>query len=144
MNDKIHLINKIELIYFLSKRFEPRSHLKNRLSLTVQVNVVLNRNVAVDSDWRFDNQCGSHLQSQSELYHVSWWYYNGALEREAPWVRKYGKLPIRENLVFTWPYIDRSTVRPHHRHTNAKFRLVCGAGFLARKRMAKSEVMRIK
>ena len=28
-----------------------------------------------DSDWRFDNLCGSHLQSQSELYHVSWWYY---------------------------------------------------------------------
>ena len=25
------------------------------------------------SDWRFDNLCGSHLQSQSELYHVSWW-----------------------------------------------------------------------
>ena len=26
------------------------------------------------SDWRFDNLCGGHLQSQSELYHVSWWY----------------------------------------------------------------------
>ena len=25
----------------------------------------------VDSDWRFDNLCGSHLQSQCELYHVS-------------------------------------------------------------------------
>jgi len=25
----------------------------------------------------------------------------------APWVRKYGKLPIRENLVITWPYTDR-------------------------------------
>ena len=36
---------------------------------------VLNRTVVVDSDWRFDNLCGSHLQSQSELYHVSWWYY---------------------------------------------------------------------
>ena len=24
----------------------------------------------VDSDWRFDNLCGSHLQGQSELYHV--------------------------------------------------------------------------
>ena len=38
-------------------------------------NVVLNRTVVVHSDWRFDNLCGSHLQSQSELYHVSWWYY---------------------------------------------------------------------
>ena len=56
------------------KRFEPRSHFKSGLSLIVWVNVVLNRTV-VDSDWHFDNLCGSHLQSQSELYHVSWWYY---------------------------------------------------------------------
>ena len=39
------------------------------------MNIVLNRTVVVDSDWRFDNLCGSHLQSQRELYHVSWWYY---------------------------------------------------------------------
>ena len=56
--------------------FEPRSHLKSRLSLIVRVNVVLNRTVVFDSDWRFDNLCGSHFQpGQSELYHVSWWYY---------------------------------------------------------------------
>ena len=48
---------------------------KSTLSLIVRVNVVLNRTAVVDSDWRFDNLCGSHLQSQSELYHVSWWYY---------------------------------------------------------------------
>ena len=42
------------------------------MRLIVRVNVVLNR---TDSDWRFDNLCSSHLQSQSELYHVSWWYY---------------------------------------------------------------------
>ena len=53
------------------ERFEPRSHFKSRLSLIVRMNVVLNRTV-VDSDCtRFDNLCGSHLQSQSELYHVS-------------------------------------------------------------------------
>ena len=62
-------------IFFFQERFEPRSHFKSRLSLIVRVNVVLNRTVVVDSDWRFDNLCGSHLQSQSELYHVSWWYY---------------------------------------------------------------------
>ena len=45
------------------------------MSLIVPVNVALNRTVVVDSDWCFDNLCGSHLQSQSELYHVSWWYY---------------------------------------------------------------------
>ena len=50
---------------------------KSRLSLIVRVNVVLNRTVVADSDWRFDNLCGSHLQSQSELYHVSWWYVDG-------------------------------------------------------------------
>ena len=31
-------------------RFEPRSHFKSRLSLIVQVNVVLNRAVVFDSD----------------------------------------------------------------------------------------------
>ena len=49
------------------------NYFKSRLSLIVRVNVVLNRTVVVDSDWRFDNLCGSHLQSQSELYHISWW-----------------------------------------------------------------------
>ena len=48
---------------------------KSRLRLTVRVNVVLNRTVVFDSYWHFDNLCGSHLQSQSELYHVGWWYY---------------------------------------------------------------------
>ena len=57
------------------ERFEHRSHFKSRLSLIVRVNVVLNRTVVLDSDWRFHNLCGSHLRSQSELYHVSGWYY---------------------------------------------------------------------
>ena len=39
--------------------------------MIVRVNIVLNRPVVVDSDRRFDNLCGGHLQSQSELYHVS-------------------------------------------------------------------------
>ena len=45
------------------------------MSLIVRVNVVLNRTVVVDSDYPFENLCSGHLQSQSELYHVSWWYY---------------------------------------------------------------------
>ena len=53
------------------ERFEPRGHFKSRLSLIVWVNIVLNRTVVVDSDGRFDNLCGSHLQGQIELYHVS-------------------------------------------------------------------------
>ena len=61
---------------FFCERSESRSNFNSRLSLIVRVNVVLNRTVVVvDSDWCFDNLCGSHLQSQSELYHVSWWYY---------------------------------------------------------------------
>ena len=43
------------------------------LNINARVNVVLNRTV-VDSFWRFNNLCGSHLQSQLELYRVSWWY----------------------------------------------------------------------
>ena len=49
------------------ERFEPRSHFISRLSMVVRVNVVLNRTVVVDSNWRFDNLCGSHLESQSVL-----------------------------------------------------------------------------
>ena len=43
--------------------------------MIVWVNVVLNRTVVDDSDWCFGNLYGSHLQSQRELNHVSWWYY---------------------------------------------------------------------
>ena len=58
-----------EPLYFICERFEPRSHFKSTLSLIVWVNVVLNRIVVVDSDWRFDNLCSSHLQNhlQSQL-----------------------------------------------------------------------------
>ena len=38
--------------------------MESRLSLIVRVNVVLTRTVAVDSDWRFDNLCGCHLQKE--------------------------------------------------------------------------------
>ena len=64
----------VPLLYDICERFEPRSNFKSRLSLIVRVNVVRNRTVVVDSDWHLDNLCGSYLQSQSELYHVSWWY----------------------------------------------------------------------
>ena len=38
-------------------------------SMIVRVNVVLKGTLVVDSFGRFDNLCGSHLQSRSELYH---------------------------------------------------------------------------
>ena len=59
------------------ERFEPRSHSIStcRLSMIVWVKVILNRTVTADSDWRFDNLCGGHFQSQSELHQISWWYW---------------------------------------------------------------------
>ena len=42
-----------------------------RLSMIVQVNVnVVPNRTDVDSDLCLNNLCGSHCQSQSELYHV--------------------------------------------------------------------------
>ena len=66
---------KCNLVYPLGALLRDSTYMKSRLSLIVRVNVVLNKTVIVDRDWRFDNLCGSHLQSQSEVYHVSWWYY---------------------------------------------------------------------
>ena len=87
----------------MCERFEPRSHFKSRLCLIVRVNVVLNRAVVVDSDWRFDNLCGTHLQSQSELYHVSWGYYTlvvdliGQLRRDV-----IGRLSVNPWCYWLW------------------------------------------
>ena len=39
--------------------------------MIIRVNIILNKNVVVVIDSRFDNLCGSHLQSESESYHVS-------------------------------------------------------------------------
>ena len=39
----------------------------------------------LDSDWRFYSLCGSHLQSQSKLYHVSWWYYHCLINSAFVW-----------------------------------------------------------
>ena len=68
-NDYIRSYSTV-LPYF-STRILDKQKGTSRLSMIVRVNIVLNRTV-VDSDWGFDNLCGSHLQSQSELYHISW------------------------------------------------------------------------
>ena len=39
----------------------------SKLNFTARGNVALN-STEVDIDWRYDNMCGSHLQSQSKLY----------------------------------------------------------------------------
>ena len=68
--------------FYFCERFEPRSQFISRLGwvwssrwTTSWIGLrALDRTVIVDRDSRFDNLCGSHLQSQTELYHVSWWY----------------------------------------------------------------------
>ena len=37
----------------------------SRWNMIIRVSIILNRTVVVDSDWRFNNLCGSHLQIQS-------------------------------------------------------------------------------
>ena len=70
------------------------AHFKSRLSLIVRVNVVPSRTVVVDSDWRFLNPCGSHLQEskwvasrqliQLTWYHQLTWYNSPWLWRWLP------------------------------------------------------------
>ena len=78
-------------------------YFKSRLSLIVRVNVVLNRTVVVGNVWSFDNLCGGHLQSPSELYHVSWWYYTlvidliGQLRRDV-----FGRLLVKPWCYWLW------------------------------------------
>ena len=47
-------------------RFEPRSHFISWVSMIIwwTYTVVQYRTTVVDSDWHFNNPCGSHLQSQ--------------------------------------------------------------------------------
>ena len=81
--------------------------IKSRLSLIVRVKVVLNRTVVVDSDSHFDNLCGSHLQSQSELYHVSWWHYTLVIDLIGQWHREViGRLSVKP-----WCYWLRIVIR---------------------------------
>ena len=67
------------------------------------MNTVLNRTVVVDSDWRFDNLCGSHLPSQSELYHVSWWYYTLVIDLIGQLLHDViGRLSVKPRCYWLW------------------------------------------
>ena len=75
----------------------------NRLSLIIQLNIVLNRTVVVDSDWCFDDLCSSHFQSQSELYHASWWYYTLVVDLIGPLHRGIiGRLSVKQWCYWLW------------------------------------------
>ena len=58
------LLLRFILILLFSKWFEPRS-ISSSCSVIVRVSVVLKRTVG-DSDWRFDNLSGRHLQSHCD------------------------------------------------------------------------------
>ena len=64
-------VKYIEVNMWMCRFF--KYYIYSRLSMIVRVNVVLNRTVVVDSDWHFNNLCGSHLRSQNEFYPTSWW-----------------------------------------------------------------------
>ena len=55
-----------KIIFLNWERLEPTNHFISRLSKIVRVNAVMNRTV-VDSDWRFYNLSGSHLQKTLKL-----------------------------------------------------------------------------
>ena len=101
MRGKMHVI----LVWPFNIKHE-KECFKSGLSLSVRVNLVLNRTVVADSDWRFDNLCGSHLQSQSELYHISWWYYTlvidliGQLRRDV-----IGRLSVKPWCFWLWTLV---------------------------------------
>ena len=59
-----HLWTEWVAYLFFSKWFEPRS-ISSSCSVIVRVSVVLKRTVG-DSDWRFDNLSGRHLQSHCD------------------------------------------------------------------------------
>ena len=70
--------------------------------MIIQVNVVLNR-TNVDNDWHFDSLCGCHLQSQSELYLVSWWYLTLVIDLIGPLSRDViGRLSLKPWCFWLW------------------------------------------
>ena len=84
------------------ERLETKSHFISRLSLIIRVNVVLNR-TPVDSDWHFDNLYGSHLQSQSELYHVRWWFFTLVIDPIGQLSRHIiGRLSVKPWCYWLW------------------------------------------
>ena len=47
-------------------------------------------------------------------------------------LRKFGKFGNHMTARLPWQSRDRLPARPHHRYTNANFRVVCGEGFLVK------------
>ena len=65
LNDRIIAFEARKQCLYCSKWFEPRS-ISSSCSVIVRVSVVLKRTVG-DSDWRFDNLSGRHLQSHCDI-----------------------------------------------------------------------------
>ena len=68
--------------------------------------VVLNR-TNVDSDWHFDTLCGSHLQSQSESYHVSRWHETLIIDLIGQLSRDFiGRLSVKPRCYWLWRLLN--------------------------------------
>ena len=83
----------------------------SRWNMIFRVSVVLNRSV-VDSDWHLDNLCSSNLQSQSVLYHVSWWYYTLVIDLIGQFSRYViGRLSVKPAVIL----VATKTLKCHWR-----------------------------
>ena len=67
----------------------------SRLSMIIRVNVVLNRTV-VDNDWRFDNLCGNHLQSQ--IFTTTGWGSTWRDEQQSSRTKKRSRHKINHDI----------------------------------------------
>ena len=83
----------------------------------------------------------------SELFFSFFFFLGGGkliselVSSGTPWVRKSVNYPSKK----IWQSRDRAlTVRLHHSHTNAKFRVVCGKGFFGAKTNGNPRVVKQK
>ena len=74
------------------------------------MNVVLNRAVVVAAVTDVSTTCAvaSHLQSQSELYHVSCWYYTLVIDLIGPSVKLMSRRENKELAKTNLKYMDRT------------------------------------
>ena len=90
----------------LCKLIGTKGSVISRWSMIVSVIVVLKR-TNVDSDWHSDTLCGSHLQSQRELYQVSRWHETLAIDLIGQLSRDViGRLSVKPWCYWLWRLLN--------------------------------------
>ena len=90
----------------LCKLIGTKGSVISRWSMIVSVIVVLKR-TNVDSDWHSDTLCGSHLQSQRELYQVSRWHETLAIDLIGQLSRDViGRLSVKPSCYWLWRLLN--------------------------------------